>query len=252
MATRASRINTTKGFTLVELAIVMTIIGLLIGGVLKGQEMINNARVTATIAQIKSYQAAMETFRDRFDNRPGDFPRATTRLPGCTTATYCLNGDGNGRVGLVGQAISAIVSTQSETVQVWKHLALADLISGVSPAADWQSPVWGKSHPAAPIAGGFEYFYSTDLLGGTSSHAVRLTNAGIHGAPSTTEIPGQSAISPRDAALIDRKMDDGYPTTGFVRIWDFGNYGCDNMTDGRVGIDETITGRNCSMFFLIN
>jgi prepilin-type N-terminal cleavage/methylation domain-containing protein len=52
------------GFTLVELAIVMIIIGLLIAGVLKGQELIANARVTSTVAQVKAIDAAISTFKD--------------------------------------------------------------------------------------------------------------------------------------------------------------------------------------------
>jgi len=237
----------TDGFTLVELAIVITIIGLLIGGVLKGQEMIQNARVTATIAQVNAYRAAIATFRDKHDNFPGDISFATTRIPGCTAANFCLDGDGNGRVGVAGQAISAVVATQSETPQFWKHLALADLISGINSTADWQAPAWGQTHPAAPIAGGFEFFFSTNLFGYTT-HNLRLTNAGISAGPNT-ETPGQAAISPRDGALIDRKMDDGWPRTGSVLVWDYGNWGCDNMTDGSVGIDETITIRSCTMFF---
>ena len=61
-----------RGFTLVELAIVMMIIGLLIAGVLKGQEMVQNARVTNTIKQINGYQAAFVGFQDKYSALPGD------------------------------------------------------------------------------------------------------------------------------------------------------------------------------------
>ena len=77
------RLNSQKGFTLVELAIVMTIIGLLIGGILKGQELMENARVTSTVAQVKSYSAAVTSFRDMYNAYPGDMVGAGTRLVGC-------------------------------------------------------------------------------------------------------------------------------------------------------------------------
>lgn len=47
-------------------------------------------------------------------------------------------------------------------------------------------------------------------------------------------------------------MDDGIPTSGGVRIWDFGNNGCDNLTNGSAGIDESIESLNCSMFFVMH
>jgi prepilin-type N-terminal cleavage/methylation domain-containing protein len=159
---------TAKGFTLVELAIVITIIGLLIGGILKGQEMIQNARVTATIAQINGYTAALETYRDRFDTFPGDTSFAMTRLPGCSAATFCVNGNGDGRVGVFGTGWSGITISQAgtatlpqqETVHFWKHLALADLISGVNPAANPAVPAWGQTHPAGAFGGGIHIAHS--------------------------------------------------------------------------------------------
>lgn len=63
-----------KGFTLVELAIVMTIIGLLIGGVIKGQQLMENAKVSAFIKQTSGYEAALQGFRDIYNYPPGDWP----------------------------------------------------------------------------------------------------------------------------------------------------------------------------------
>ena len=71
------------GFTLVELAIVMIIIGLLIAGVLKGQALIGNAKVTAQVAQVKAIDAATSTFKDMYAGLPGDILTPGTRLPNC-------------------------------------------------------------------------------------------------------------------------------------------------------------------------
>src|SRR5262245_240096 len=92
-------INAQAGFTLVELAIVMIIIGLLIGGVLKGQQLITNAQVTSTVAQIKAIDAATTSFRDQYAATPGDMVTPTARIPNCATGACAVVGNGDGRVG---------------------------------------------------------------------------------------------------------------------------------------------------------
>jgi prepilin-type N-terminal cleavage/methylation domain-containing protein len=84
------------GFTLVELAIVMIIIGLLIAGVLKGQALIQNAQVTATVAQDKAIEAATTTFKDTYNMLPGDITSPNTKLPNCGAAPCLTAGNGDG------------------------------------------------------------------------------------------------------------------------------------------------------------
>ncbi|MFN7113168.1 MAG: prepilin-type N-terminal cleavage/methylation domain-containing protein [Alphaproteobacteria bacterium] len=157
-----------RGFTLVELAIVMTIIGLLIGGILKGQEMIITARVNATIAQVKGYEAAVTTFKDVYDAVPGDMPNASEKLPGCNAnCNPFAAGAGNGQVGAVEwlgswdtQTVSPMPlppsSAADETTLFWLHLLKADMIGGITDAAlRNQAATWGETHPVSKFSGGF-------------------------------------------------------------------------------------------------
>ena len=140
-----------KGFTLVELAIVMIIIGLLICGVLKGQELIANAQVTSTVVQIKGISAASSTFRDQYQALAGDFSRATVRLPNCTAP--CENGNGNARLTRGPQEVSV---NSGENIQFWLHVNKADLFSGVNGTTQAS---WGEGMPAADVGGGFGIWY---------------------------------------------------------------------------------------------
>jgi prepilin-type N-terminal cleavage/methylation domain-containing protein len=101
------------GFTLVEIAIVMVIIGLLIGGVLKGQAMIDNAKVKRVVKQADEMRAAVMTFYDKYGVYPGD-----ENLPNVPP----VGGDGTGNAN--GQIAGA------ETFEVYRDLSLAGLISG--------------------------------------------------------------------------------------------------------------------------
>ena len=87
------------GFTLIEIAIVLVIIGLLLGGVLKGQELITSARVRNLIQQQDGVKAAYFGFLDRFRALPGDYANATSTIAGVASGTAgCGNGDGDGQI----------------------------------------------------------------------------------------------------------------------------------------------------------
>lgn len=229
------------GFTLVELAIVMIIIGLLIGGILKGQELIANAQVTATIAQIKGLDGALSTFRDKYSAVPGDMPNAGVRLRDCTgnCATGAASGTrGDGRIN--SPALGAIPTLTSEGVVAFTHMAAADLISGVqitSPAL-----VFGSAIPEAKIGGGFWLGFTdngtaTGVTGMRPGHYLVLNGtvapAGNNNGMTTTQ-----------AAQVDRKQDDGDPETGDVQAT---GTGC--VASGIYA--ESVTTANCSLYIRV-
>ena len=238
-----TKTNMQKGFTLVELAIVMTIIGLLIGGILKGQELMDNARVSATVAQEKGYEAATTTFRDTYSAFPGDVPSANTRIPGCDGTTYkcqvaaATAGDGvigantwGTAYGIQGTAAgyAAGAAAQADEPQMfWMHLLKANLISGVTDAALLAATpaAWAVTHPEAKMGGGFIAGYANGTappgsvaLAGTGPSGTVLV---IEQAPLTalTTTASIQVMNPSRAAQIDRKLDDGKPATGFVQAY---------------------------------
>ena len=237
------------GFTLVELALVLTIMGLLAGGVLKAQEMIANSRVTTTIAQVQAYQRAVGIFHDSYLAIPGDFNAAQSCLRDCTAGTQCYNGNGNGVVGTSAAAWATVdAAITSENAQMWRHLALADLTQGVTTSGSETG--FGVSHPASRIAGGF-HARQADLVTGLPDGLVLVMRAD----PQGTWLGGSRgmAIAPKDAAKIDRKIDDGYAFSGYTYAISSGHSdGCGNAntgTNGASGYDEKSPERSCDMIF---
>jgi prepilin-type N-terminal cleavage/methylation domain-containing protein len=189
MRTR-SRLHRNAGFTLVEIAIVLVIIGLLLGGILKGQEMITQARAKAIANDFNGITAAFFSYQDRYRALPGDDPGAATRWP---AGGPLAQPAGNCTAIIEGAYADATGTANSETWLFWGHLRAAGFVPG--PTTGPLSTV----QPTNPVAG---------IIG------VQSGAAGIGGPViCTTNIPDKIAIS------LDTLMDDGAPNSGAVRAF---------------------------------
>jgi len=114
-----------RGFTLIELSIVLVVIGLIIGGVLKGQELIQNARGNRLMTDIDGTVAAINMYLDRFGQLPGDDSAAATHVTGATNAST----GGTLGNGIIEGGFNLTTDTL-ETVRMWEHLRRAGLYPG--------------------------------------------------------------------------------------------------------------------------
>lgn len=184
-----------SGFSLVEIAIVLIIIGLIIGGVLKGRDLIESARLKSVMAQVNEYRIAVGSFQEMFDALPGDFAHAKDQIDG-----DLANGNGNGIVD--GSGLQA----SSDAGQFWAHLSGAELISDIS-RANGGSLHFGAGLPISSLGGGFTVAYKN------GNHWFVLGN--VHGSNGTGAL-----LTPQQAKRIDKKMDSGEPGRGMVRAED--------------------------------
>lgn len=235
-----------RGFTLVELAIVMIIIGLLIGGILKGQELIANARVTSQVSQVKGIDAAMTTFRDQYASLPGDIANPNTRLPNCTVAICSTVGDGNSFVQNATANDPGQAPANSEGGRAFIHLAAAGVLGGVNPGL---TAYGAGANPSAQIGNGVLTFgYSNGTFAGLASGGA--TDAGhylVTNSNDTTAAAG-SILQPKVAANIDRKLDDGNPNTGSVRaIGGVGAANCASLATAAGVYNENLGTAVCAL-----
>lgn len=174
-----------SGFTLVEIAIVLVIIGLLLGGVLKGQEMIANAKFKNLMSDVKAYQAAYYTFQDRFHAVPGDLTQANAQAQ--------LNAASPGSTATDGRIAGGVCNSNTdESCMAWQQLRYANMIPG-NPTL--QGNAANPTHAYGARVYGM--FYSTAY--GRSGNYLYLEN-----------IPGDVA------QRLDREMDDGTGSSGTV------------------------------------
>lgn len=209
------------GFTLVELAIVMIIIGLLIGGILKGQELINNARVSSSVSQIKAAEAAVNTFRDKYTALPGDIQNAAQRLPNCNTVCSAAPTGatlGNGTINGVGVNVGAAgaVTGVSEAGVVFVQLSLANMLTG---NVDPNQATWAAGTALPDFNLGGKMFIANGVGAQTGIDAANPFAGHIlaAGTQDPSAAMGVEQIRVSFAQNVDAKLDDGQPNSGSVR-----------------------------------
>ncbi len=182
-----------SGFTLVEMAIVLIIIGLILGGVFKGQALIDSARVRSLSTDVSGIRTAWYSFQERYRSIPGDFSNAQSQIDSAST-----QGNGNGRI-----------DDGQERAGVWQQMALAGFIPGDFDGA--QNATGSASDmtcaqgtcPRNPFNGYYKISYSAQA-------------ADVEG--EAHEIFTGEQIPVSILSQLDSKLDDGKPESGRFRV----------------------------------
>lgn len=198
-----------SGFTLVEIAIVLVIIGLLLGGVLKGQELITQAKIKNVANDFSGMSAAVYGYQDRYKRFPGDDNGAAARW----TSPAAVSGNGNAQVGATGvESVFDCSSETGENCQFWQHLRLAGFIGGDAAS---------KLSPQNAVGGVLQ----------VQNGALGLSGLLV----CSTNLPGKVANA------IDAQFDDGKPDTGQVRGTNNATKIATKLADGAAYVDDGST-----------
>lgn len=218
----AARTRKIAGFTLIEVAVVLIVIGLLAAIILVGRHLIFSAQVIAQIRQVDQYNVAVNVFRLRYRSVPGDLEAAMAIRYGFTARSGAdRHGDDDGI--LEPCSIGNWVAPGCEYVLIWSDLSSAKLIRGNFSAATDADVV------NVPFAGMKAYVPEAHI----SSNAIMLVMSNpIDGTAwfvlthySNAPVPGQITAGPTPLQdyLIDSKIDDGKPLSGSVMARSPGN-----------------------------
>ncbi len=240
-ANRVPSINHRRGFTLIELSIVLVIIGLIIGAIAVGRDLVQATKIRMAVAQIEKYKTAVNTFRTKYNAIPGDMTQdqaddaGFTVPPTRTDSAYMTHG--NGLLEDLDSSYSTNAGTYffGEGLEFWEDLSSAGLIAGQFTKATEAFGSGGPQKNLTPATlGGFvpaslmgnnnwvvAYGIYGDSQAGTALPPVLRGNyfqlTGISSTDGNASIIAENDLTPTQAQNIDTKIDDGVFDTGTVR-----------------------------------
>lgn len=217
-----------KGFTLIELSIVIVIIGLIVAGVVGGQSLVKQSKLRAVISEVNKYRVAINSFKLEYNALPGDMVNAQDYF-----GVNVTNGNGNKLIGLGG-------ITDLESYGAFEHLSEAKLIkssfTGVGPTAI------GVNSPKSPYSGDTTFYFYNGNLWNKYRRGNSLVLSGANGW-------SDYSVDISDAHSIDKKVDDGLPYLG--RVVTYSDIDGDCVASGQRLRSVTVTTKN-SVQYAIN
>jgi len=203
-----------QGLTILEVVLVLLIVGFLLAGVLKGEELITSAKVKRVAGQLDEIRAAYLGFQDRYKALPGDYADANSTL---SCSGPCLIGNGDSRIRANETPLNG--SQVHEDLLVWTHLSLSGFLKGDYLMSDGQSVPTDLSSPKNPYQV-YQQIVFDGLYGISGGGVVR------HNLKTGGQIPVAVLLE------LDTKVDDGKPYRGALQFSSYQGNSAASPTEG--------------------
>lgn len=238
------------GFTLVELAIILVIISLIVGGIIAAQSVIRSTQIVTVATEIDDYRVAITLFKDRYKSKPGDMSDAFDYFGNdCgsndTSSTGC-NGNDDGIIG----------ESDGERLKAWKHLQLAGTVTGNYSGTEASGSIYGAISTNIPgsTIDNAGYMFNDDIPAAQNSFLPEVDHLLLGSDNDGSGDFEGPAIDPVFAQAVDLKVDDGKAYSGLtVSTNGDGSTGCittPNSANGDYDLSTELV--NCTLRFYIN